>query len=97
MGPSIPDQEYPIEDLHIDTDDGIPSLGQIEVNSYGEFHTRACATHVSSHSQATGLDECIDDILLLVDLNKDTPAQYDFNRLKPYFGFASSRRIQKTI
>jgi hypothetical protein len=67
------------------------------VNNYGEFHTRECATHVSTHSQPTGLEEYIDNTLLLVHLNKITPAQHDFNRLKPNFGFAPSKRIQKTI
>jgi hypothetical protein len=83
--PSNLDQEYPIEDLNIDTDDCIPSFGQGEVNNYGEFHTHECATHVSSYSHATGLEEYIDNTLLLVHLNKVTPAQHDFNRLKPNF------------
>jgi hypothetical protein len=33
------DQEYPVEDLYIDTDDCIPSFGHGEVNIYREFHT----------------------------------------------------------
>jgi hypothetical protein len=51
--PSNLDQEYPVEDRHIDTDDCIPSFDHGELNNYGEFHTRECATHISSHSLAT--------------------------------------------
>jgi hypothetical protein len=32
-------QEYPVEDLHVSTDDCIPSFGAGEVNNYGDFHT----------------------------------------------------------
>jgi hypothetical protein len=51
--PSSLDQEYPVEDLHIDSDDCIPSFSQGEVNNYREYHTRECATHVSCHYHAT--------------------------------------------
>jgi hypothetical protein len=90
-------QEYTIADLDINVDDLIPSFGHGDVNSYGEFYTRECATHVSSQSQTAGLEEYIDNTLLLVHLHKVTPAQHDFKRLKPNFGFAPSKRIQKTI
>jgi hypothetical protein len=46
------DQEYYIEDIIITEDNHIPSFGQEELTSYGEFNKRECSMHLASHPHA---------------------------------------------
>jgi hypothetical protein len=99
--PSILDLEYIVDEIYIVEDDHSPSFGHFDVNNYGEFHTRECSNYLTIATRDTQSDEnfedYIDDTLFKLHLHKVTPAQHDFNRLAPNFGFVPTKRIQKTI
>ena len=99
--PSTLDHEFTVEDLEIVDEDHTPIFGQFEINNYGEFRARECATHITCSSISGNDDEdfedYIEDTILKVHLHKVSPVQHDFNRLSPNFGFVPTKRIQKTI
>jgi hypothetical protein len=89
-----PHQEYNIEDIITTEDNHIPSFGQEELTSYGEFNKHECSLLLTSH-QHTSLEtfeNYVDTSLRLVHVNHVTPSQHDFIRLKPHFGFVPSKR-----
>jgi hypothetical protein len=87
--------------MDIVEDDHSSPFGQFDVNNYGEFHTRECSNYLTIATRDTqsdvDIEDYIDETIWKVHFHKVTPAQHDFNRLAPNFGFVPTKHIQKTI